>query len=83
MHYFFLLQHQGEVEVKDPETADRVKTFKIKVQRVNIIDMSEIKNLRPGASIDNLVAVQALDVILRSAPSSRALTVSLLVFMKN
>ena len=55
-------------------------TFKVTMNKANMIDMSWLKKVRPGlAETDReLISIQALDIILRSAPfRNRAITVKI------
>lgn len=68
---------QAEIEIHDAER-EQVRKFKIELKRVANIDLSWIKNLRPGideADRDQ-TGIQVLDIIMRHAPQLRTTPVS-------
>lgn len=53
------------------------KQYKITLKKVAYIDLSWIKNLKPGlAGNKDQTAIQVLDLIMRHAPESRFINVS-------
>ncbi|XP_050459784.1 protein argonaute-2-like isoform X2 [Cataglyphis hispanica] len=74
---------ETNIEVYDPER-EKQRTFKITLKKVANIDLSWIKNLRPGldeADRDQ-TSIQVLDIIMRHAPESRFLSVGRSLFWK-
>lgn len=68
---------ETNIEVYDTER-EKQRMFKITLKKVANIDLSWIKNLRPGldeAERDQ-TSIQVLDIIMRHAPESRFLSVS-------
>ncbi|KAL6425221.1 hypothetical protein ACFW04_009460 [Cataglyphis niger] len=74
---------ETNIEVYDPER-EKQRIFKITLKKVANIDLSWIKNLRPGldeADRDQ-TSIQVLDIIMRHAPESRFLSVGRSLFWK-
>ncbi|XP_070151437.1 protein argonaute-2-like isoform X3 [Polyergus mexicanus] len=74
---------ESDIEIYDNER-ERQRTFKITLKKVANIDLSWIKNLRPGldeADRDQ-TSIQVLDIIMRHAPESRFLSVGRSLFWK-
>ncbi|KAL0103055.1 hypothetical protein PUN28_018391 [Cardiocondyla obscurior] len=64
------------IEVIDFKNKEgRVNKYEISIKKVANIDLSWIKNLRPGHEIRDQTAVQTLDIIMRHAPESRFMNV--------
>ncbi|XP_014218616.1 protein argonaute-4 isoform X2 [Copidosoma floridanum] len=64
-------------EVKIPNEDGREKEFKVTLKIANVLDLSWLKDVRPGLQDDekSQTAIQALDIILRSAPALTSITV--------
>ncbi|XP_020290691.1 protein argonaute-4-like isoform X3 [Pseudomyrmex gracilis] len=73
--YIILDDEDVQETKKETEEARKRKKFKITLKKVAVVDLSWIKNLRPGLDEANRdqTSIQVLDIILRHASESRAL----------
>ncbi|XP_072745126.1 protein argonaute-3 [Anoplolepis gracilipes] len=77
----FIDSLETDIELYDEER-EKQRTFKIIFKKVANIDLSWIKNLRPGLDEANRdqTGTQVLDIIMRHAPESRFLSIGRSLF---
>lgn len=76
IYFFFCFQPTYDIVVKNEDGRD--KNFLVTIKKANELDLSWLQNVRPGLQDDEKcqASLQALDVILRSAPALQATAVS-------
>lgn len=65
-------------EVKVFNEDNKERTFKVTMKKVASIDLSWLKNVRPGVDEKDQMSLQVLDVVLRNASAVNSHAVSIL-----